>query len=68
MRNLTEDEVYLFLARAIQQAGSSKALAQQWSISAQFLCDVQHRRRGLTDTILVRLGLEKAVTYRKVKP
>lgn len=61
---LTEDQIHVRLAQAIQNAGSAQALAQQWNISSQFLGDVRHRRRNLTNAILDRLGIEKVVKYR----
>ncbi len=49
---------------AVGAAGSIRALARKWDVSAAYLCDVLHERRGPGKSILRHLNLrgEKIVS------
>lgn len=64
---MTESKVLNLLEKRIKERGSAKAFARQHGISAQFLCDVRNRRRGLTTRMLAALGLVAFIDYRKMK-
>ena len=49
------------------QAGSWSALARQLEVTPQYLSDVKDGRRAPGKGILKGLGMERVVTYRKVK-
>ncbi len=51
------------LVAAIKQAGGQRALAREWGVSQQYLCDVVNGRRPISESILDRLGLRRVVSY-----
>ena len=65
---MTEDEVREMLRAAVAQAGSQGAWAKAAGISQAYAHDVLNRRRAPGASILAALGLERVVTYRRVKP
>ena len=58
-------EVLAIINARIARYGSSKATAKLLGISPQYLHDIRLQRRGLSDTVLRALGLERVVTYRR---
>ena len=58
-------DVLTTLRREVKAAGSQKALAERLGVSNTYLCDVLAGRRDPGDKILVPLGVEKVVTYRR---
>lgn len=53
------------LRDAVKKAGTQTAFAKQHQISIAYVNDVLQGRREPGDKILVALGLEKAVTYKR---
>jgi hypothetical protein len=64
---MTEEQVIALLARECEKAGSQLAWAKANKLSAPYVGDVLRGRREPGKGILVALGLEKVVTYRRVK-
>lgn len=58
-------EVLAIIEARIARYGSAKATAKLLGISPQYLNDIRLQRRGLSDTVLSALGLEREVTYRR---
>lgn len=57
---LHSDEVLLLLKAACRDAGGQTRWARQHGLSHPYVGDVLHGRRGLGDSILRALGLQKA--------
>ena len=53
---------------AAKNAGSQKALAQEWGISEQYLSDILKGRREPGNKVLKQLGLRKMVIYTEKEP
>jgi len=53
------------IVTAAKNAGSQKALAQEWGISEQYLSDILKGRREPGNKVLKQLGLVKMVVYRE---
>jgi len=60
-------EVMLLLNKAVRDAGSQKAFAEQCGISQQFLHDVLNARRAPSEKILSVIGIRKVVRFESVK-
>lgn len=54
------------LETAIVAAGSAKAWADQHGVSRPYLSDVRRGNRGLPDSVLLGLGLERIVIYQPI--
>lgn len=65
--HLYECEVLAIIEARIKRYGSAKATAKLIGISPQYLHDIRLHRRGLSDTVLKALGLERVVTYRRTE-
>lgn len=63
-----EIEARKSLEKFVSVAGSAKALAGQWDISEQYLCDLRKGRRAFTDDILDRLGFRRVMTFKLTHP
>ncbi|WP_298961465.1 transcriptional regulator [uncultured Methylobacterium sp.] len=63
MIELTAGEVYGILRKAITDAGSQKAFAQQAGVSAAYVNDIIRGRRGYSDRILEELGVQRIVRF-----
>lgn len=65
------DSVLLALWYCVEQAGSLRALARRWKLSAAYLSDVKNGRRAPGPSILKHLGYTSThqwvTTYTKVK-
>ena len=55
------------LKERVKKSGSQAAWARENGFSSPYVHDVLNFRRGISDSILAALGLERVVTYRKVK-
>lgn len=55
--------VLMRLHRAVDKAGSLKALATQWHVSESYLCDVRKRKRLPGPSILRPMGLMAILIY-----
>jgi hypothetical protein len=66
--SMTLDQVLVLLRRECDKADGQAAWAKRHGISAAYVSDVLNRRREPGEGILRPLGLEKAVTYRRIKP
>jgi len=64
---MTDDQVIALLRKRIELAGSQKAFAVQHELSPAFINDLLQGRRDPSAAILNVLGLERIVTYRKVR-
>lgn len=62
---LTEQDIIDRLHVAIAKAGSQRAFAQQYKLSAAYVNDVVRRRREPGQKILDALGVDRVVTYRE---
>ena len=60
-------EVMLLLNKAVRDAGSQKAFAEQCGISQQFLHDVLNARRAPSEKILSVLGVRKVTRFVRLK-
>jgi transcriptional regulator with XRE-family HTH domain len=56
------------LEQLVAAKGSQKEAAKTLRISEQYLSDVLKSRREPGSAILIALGLERHVTFRKVQP
>lgn len=65
------DSVLLALQFHADKAGSLRALARQWKVSAAYLSDVKNRRRAPGPSILKHLGYTAkhkwVTTYTRVR-
>lgn len=64
---MTLDDVLGALAAAIYRAGGRAQWAQQHGVSRSFVSAVLCRTRAPSDKILAALGLERTVSYRRIK-
>lgn len=55
------------IRREAKRAGSQKALADELGVSDTYLSDVLNGRKEPGEAILIPLGLERVVTYRRAK-
>lgn len=60
---LTSEQVYERLEKAIAKAGSARMLAKHWGISEAYISDVRCQKRNLSDTILDFLNIKRVVAY-----
>lgn len=65
---MTAEQALAQVRKAIDREGSQKAFALKVGISQAFLSDMLAGKRYLSSAVLAAAGLEKVVTYRKVKP
>ena len=68
---MTRDQVMKTLRQSCKKAGSQAAWAKAHNLSPAYVADTLAGNRGsgiVGDGILKALGLERVVTYRKVKP
>jgi hypothetical protein len=56
---MTEEQLTELIKDYVQDAGSLRALAKQWKVSPQYLCDLVHGRRRAGDKVLGALGLKR---------
>lgn len=63
---MTENSVIDLIWKRCEAAGSQKAWAREAGVSAAYVGDVLRGRRAPGDSILVALGIERVVSYRKV--
>lgn len=61
------DDVRSLLRRAIATESTAKAWADKNGVSPQYASDVLNGAREPGEAILKALGLERVVTYRKIK-
>lgn len=67
-KGLSESEMREELRRQCDAVGSIAAWARGHGLSSQFLNDVLHERRGVTEALADAMGYEKApATYFKKK-
>lgn len=64
---MTRDEVLTLLRAEISAAGTARDWAEKHGVSAPYISDVLNRHRAPGTKILEALGLERVVTYRKVR-
>lgn len=65
---MNEAAVLAILKKRVAALGSTQAsVAAALAISPAYLCDVMQGRRGLSDKVLKKLGIERVVTYRKAR-
>ena len=64
---MTIDEVLALLLAECEKAGGRTRWARLRGLSAAYVSDVLNRRREPGRAILAPLGVEKTVTYRKVR-
>jgi len=57
----------ILAARLLRQGSTQRALAREIGISEAYLSDILSQRREAGKQVLEYLGLERRVTYRKVK-
>lgn len=62
---MTEAQALERLRQLVKKAGGQKAWAQRHGVSPQFVCDVLHGRRGITETICEAIGLIRETVYRE---
>ena len=62
---LNEASLKAVLRAEVERDGGQKAAAKRLGVSAQFLCDVLHGRRGLTARLLRGLGYRRVVMYER---
>lgn len=65
---MTVDKVKILLKRACEKAGGQNRWAMLNDMSGVYVSDVLAGRREPAGKMLTALGLERVVTYRKVKP
>jgi hypothetical protein len=65
---MTLDQVLSLLRRECRKSGSQSAWAKAHGVSGAYVSDVLQKRREPGEGILRPLGLEKAVTYRRINP
>lgn len=63
---MTENELRKLLRQSVDRAGSQAAWAEANNVSCPYVCDVLKGRRGPGEAILIALGMEKIVSYRRV--
>lgn len=62
------DRVILsLLEKRITEHGSASKCAKAFGVSAAFLCDVRHGKRGLSRAILGPLGFYAVTAYYRMK-
>lgn len=59
----TEKEILDHIKEHVRQFGSQKEFAKRCGISQQFLSDILHGRREISDKILKFLHIERKVIY-----
>ena len=64
---MTLDAVLKILRRECDKAGGQKFWAEAHNMKAAYVSDVLNKRRDPGPSVLVALGLERVVTYRRVK-
>ena len=52
------------LVAAIKRAGGQRALAREWGVSQQYLCEVVNGRYPVSDKLLDKLGLRRTIVGR----
>lgn len=62
---MTEQEAIEYLRNACQKAGGQRQFAELHGFSTGYISDVLAGKRALADRILIALGIERVVTYRK---
>jgi hypothetical protein len=66
-RSIAEYRVVEMVEAAIARAGSVRALARRWKVSAAYLSDIRHGRRAPGVKVLRRIGItahvQREVTY-----
>jgi hypothetical protein len=60
---MTIDVVLQRVEDAVDNFGSAKAVAEQWGISSQCLCDIRKRKRKPGPAVLKALGLVLKESY-----
>jgi len=56
---MTDKQLLDEIKFAYEKAGSLRALAEEWGVSAQYLCDILHERRMPGDKILRHYRLKR---------
>jgi DNA-binding transcriptional regulator YdaS (Cro superfamily) len=64
---MNEEQAMKAVRKAIASAGSQKAFAEKVGVSQAFLSDMLAGKRYLSSAVLAGAGLEKVVTYRRMK-
>ncbi len=64
---MTKEQIIEVLKSEVQRLGSQKALAAKMGISLPYLSDIIQGRREPGPKVLAYLGLERQITYVKVK-
>ena len=54
------------ITNAVISAGSQRRAAKELSISASYLGDVLHGKRGVSDELAQRLGWRRTVRYERI--
>lgn len=60
-------QVILAIHAIVRIEGSQKKAAESFGVSPQYLTDVLHGRREISDRILSKLGLRKRVIYERIQ-
>ena len=63
---MTETAALERFRQSVKKIGGQKAFATAHDMSAQYVCDVLHGRRGLSDTICKAIGLIRETVYREI--
>jgi len=65
----TEAEARAQFSEEVEKAGGVRAFARKHGLSAAYVSDIMLSRRGLSDTVLKILGLEKwvNVSYHRLR-
>lgn len=63
---MTEKQLYWKICNAYTKAGSYRALAKQWGVTAAYLCDLVKKRRTAGPKILRHFGLKRKIILSSV--
>jgi transcriptional regulator with XRE-family HTH domain len=61
MRTYSEEEVIEMIRLRAEKAGSQKELARIWGVDPSYISYLLSGGRGITDKVLTRLGLGRAI-------
>lgn len=63
---LKEDQVVAMLIASVKKTGSQKKWGDQNKVSQQFVNDIVHGRRSVTDRVSSRLGFKRIVLFEAI--
>lgn len=62
-RTMTEEQMRGLLLAQCEAAGGQNKWAKKYGVTPQFVCDVIHGRRNVTETISRAMGCDRVVSY-----